>query len=319
MLKETGLPPAQTSTPSDKGFQKESIAAAIARLLAFTSTLSVVFYCFEVRWFTLHPVFMSFAFTYMISEGVLTAREMKIRPTERKQLIQNHILLQFGTLLFGGFGFLVILSNKLYYEKQHFQSWHSIMGLITIIALCIEVLLGLFIQYRWLRNVLAPILPQPSQPAAPLVGIDVQNPESTAPSAPLPIPKRTSTTAITTLLHRFLGLTILFGGITTIITGLQSDFFVNKNSTVVQIYLITILVLMAICLIIALSKSKPIKNKKSATMLPPMTNNLPLVPSPKKATTSGILSSIGTPADMLSFLPTTISPPVKDKNTLKDK
>jgi hypothetical protein len=325
MLKETGT--TVVVAPPAQDLKKESIAGAVARFFSLLSCLAVIFYCFEVKWFSLHPVLMSFAFTYLISEGILTAREMKNRPMDRKQLVQSHLFLQFGTLVFGGFGFLVILSNKIYYNNKHFQTWHSILGLITIVGICIEVLIGLYIQYRWLRNVLRPLLPQTVPPAqnggatilpttiAPVLNMDLQ-PTITPPTTSTLPPakkKRAKTSTIVSYIHRLLGLTVFIAGLITMGTGLRSNFFVERAPIYVQIPIFVCLVGIGICILFAMRRGKVTSSAGPSSST--------AMPSTPKRTAANLLGSLGGPSDMLSFLPTTVTapPPSRDVNTAKDK
>jgi hypothetical protein len=336
MLKETGQSSVSSNTsltaPTQNLLQDESISGGIIRFVSFLSCLAVIFYCFEVRWFSFHPILMTFAFTYMISEGILTAREMKNRPMERKQLVQSHLLLQFGTLLCGGFGFLVILSNKIYYNKMHFQSWHSILGLFTIVGICIEVLIGLYMQYRWLRNVLSPLLrtTQPNSvlpttlPTAttPVLNMDLQSmtvPITTAGTttngATLPVAKKkgSKTSTMIAYIHRLLGLAVFFAGLVTISTGFRSDFFTERVHFVIQIVLTSFMVILGLCIIIVM-------RRRDNTSISSVPTTKPILPTAPKLGRNNLLSSLGGTTDMLSFLPMTVTvPPTKDINTTKDK
>lgn len=239
---------------------------------------------------------------------------MKIHPMDRKQIVQSHLLLQFGTLLCGGFGFIVILSNKIYYDKMHFRTWHSLMGLFTIITICIEVLLGLFLRYRWLRNILNPVLPQtiisqngsvPSQ-APSAMTLQPSNSSTLQPS------NRAKVSTTVTYIHRIFGLVVFYAGIATIILGFRSDYFISRVPLIAQLILISFIITIAVCIMLAMRGTKSIKTKPS---LPIGTSSS----NPNKIRGSNqIIGSLNGSTDMLSFLPTTVAP-IKDVNTAKDK
>ncbi len=310
MLKESTANAAVT-TPQD--IRRETIIANVARFFAFVSTVGVIFYSFEVKWFTLHPVLMTFAFTYLISEGILTAREMKSRPMDRKQLVQTHLLLQFGTLTCGGFGFLVILSNKIYYNNLHFQSWHSLLGLATVVIICIEVLIGLYIQYRWLRSVLSPLMPQNQSILPTTIPPPVNGDLPSSTGLPPAKKKRAKTTQTVAYIHRIVGILLFIFGLVTIGTGFRSNFFVDRAPLYAHIILYGSLGVIAICILLAMRKrgKPPVSSAPSATVAAPVLPN-----TPKRG--ANLLGALGT-TDMLSFLPTTVTAPVKDVNTAKDK
>ena len=111
----------------------------------------------------------------------------------RSQYMNIHVILEVMSLICFLLGFYSIYLNKDNLGKPHFTSWHGILGLIQLIAICAQVVIGTFAKYR--------ILPIMFFPAAKLKTV-----------------------------HVTLGITITMLVMCNLITGWYSNWFINNSS-----------------------------------------------------------------------------------------
>ena len=61
--------------------------------------------------------------------------------------IRIHWLLQLGAVTCAVLGLLAIVVNKIQKNKEHFTTWHGVIGLITVIYVVVQALCGVFLLY----------------------------------------------------------------------------------------------------------------------------------------------------------------------------
>ncbi|XP_070795766.1 probable transmembrane reductase CYB561D1 [Pituophis catenifer annectens] len=94
--------------------------------------------------FSWHPVFMSIAFCLCLTEAILIfSPEGSLFFCSHNVKVQLHWIAQMLALGAATLGLVFIISSKNRSELPHFISWHSILGLLTILATCGQVLCGL--------------------------------------------------------------------------------------------------------------------------------------------------------------------------------
>ncbi|XP_026572660.1 cytochrome b561 domain-containing protein 1-like [Pseudonaja textilis] len=104
--------------------------------------------------FSWHPVFMSIAFCLCLTEALLIfSPEASLVFCSHKAKVQLHWIAQMLALVAATLGLVFIISSKNRSELPHFISWHSILGLVTILATCGQVLCGLGLLFPQLLRI----------------------------------------------------------------------------------------------------------------------------------------------------------------------
>ncbi|XP_015671286.1 cytochrome b561 domain-containing protein 1 isoform X1 [Protobothrops mucrosquamatus] len=104
--------------------------------------------------FSWHPVFMSIAFCLCLTEAILIfSPEGSLFFCSHKVKVQLHWIAQVLALVAATLGLVFIISSKNRSELPHFTSWHSILGLLTILALYGQVLCGLCLLFPQLLRI----------------------------------------------------------------------------------------------------------------------------------------------------------------------
>ncbi|KAM6454459.1 putative transmembrane reductase CYB561D1 isoform 2-T2 [Liasis olivaceus] len=104
--------------------------------------------------FSWHPVFMSIAFCLCLTEAILIfAPEGSLFFCSHKVKVQLHWTAQMLSLGAATLGLGFIISSKNRSELPHFISWHSILGLLTFLATCGQVLCGLCLLFPQLLRI----------------------------------------------------------------------------------------------------------------------------------------------------------------------
>ncbi|PSN54864.1 hypothetical protein C0J52_12412 [Blattella germanica] len=108
----------------------------IGRLIFVTFTVYIIYMCFEdYSLFSWHPTCMTVGSLLLMAEAVMTISQDSIIASklDHHGRVRLHWVLQAGAAGFIFAGFLVIVINKNINNKNHFQSWHSIIGLVFFI------------------------------------------------------------------------------------------------------------------------------------------------------------------------------------------
>ncbi|XP_077337468.1 putative transmembrane reductase CYB561D1 isoform X1 [Lithobates pipiens] len=117
----------------------------LAHILAFGFTLFLIILARPgTSLFSWHPLFMAIAYCLCMTEAVLllSPETSPLCPLSRKSKTRLHWLLQLCVPILAGTGISFIVCSKNRSEQPHFTSWHSILGLITLIATCCQTVCG---------------------------------------------------------------------------------------------------------------------------------------------------------------------------------
>ncbi len=189
-------------------------------------TLYITWLCTEWTLFSLHPVLMTFSFSFLIVEGILTVyrRKQHKNLVERRALVSEHVYLQFGTLAFAVLGFISAFYHKMSRGKRHFKSWHSWMGLVMMLGLLFEILLGMYLYYPKLRSLLT---------RSSGSGSSSQNRSSLSDDVGGGGSSSSTTTTSSSVIglikwskkwHQYLGMIVFYAGVISMILGLDSNY-----------------------------------------------------------------------------------------------
>ncbi|XP_030077756.1 putative transmembrane reductase CYB561D1 [Microcaecilia unicolor] len=133
-----------------------SLPGLLAHLLAlsFTSFLMLLSRP-GTSLFSWHPFFMALAFCLCLTEAILllSPENSPFCFCSRNTKVRLHWIGQSFVILFAAAGLVFIISSKNRSEQQHFTSWHSILGAITIAATCGQALCGVFLLFPKLVNI----------------------------------------------------------------------------------------------------------------------------------------------------------------------
>ncbi|ESO95738.1 hypothetical protein LOTGIDRAFT_116525, partial [Lottia gigantea] len=88
-------------------------------------------------------------FMMMIFEGILMfSRESSLVGSwSRPSKVTAHWVCMTTGVVFALLGLTAIMYNKHLNDKPHFKSWHGLLGLITVIFACVEVMGGVCVKY----------------------------------------------------------------------------------------------------------------------------------------------------------------------------
>ena len=70
-----------------------------------------------------------------------------ILSSPRATKVKFHWILQTSAVISALGGFAAIYYNKNMYNKPHFKSWHGLLGLSTVILICLQSLQGVGVMY----------------------------------------------------------------------------------------------------------------------------------------------------------------------------
>ncbi|XP_043572267.1 probable transmembrane reductase CYB561D1 isoform X2 [Chiloscyllium plagiosum] len=104
--------------------------------------------------FSWHPACMTTAVCFCMTEAILTF-SLDSSPfffCSIKAKVRIHWMMQVFAAIFGSVGLIFIVSSKNISESLHLTSWHSFLGLGTLIAVCGQLLCGLFLLFPQLIN-----------------------------------------------------------------------------------------------------------------------------------------------------------------------
>ncbi|XP_077190341.1 putative transmembrane reductase CYB561D1 isoform X2 [Paroedura picta] len=99
--------------------------------------------------FSWHPVFMSIAFCLCLTEAILifSPEGSLFCSFSHKIKVQLHWTAQMLALMAAAVGLAFIISSKNRSELPHFVSWHSCLGLLTLLAMCGQIICGLCLRF----------------------------------------------------------------------------------------------------------------------------------------------------------------------------
>ncbi|KAH0630004.1 hypothetical protein JD844_012543 [Phrynosoma platyrhinos] len=99
--------------------------------------------------FSWHPLLMSLAFSFLMTEAVLvfSPESSLLRSFSRKAKVRFHWALQLLSLICAVLGLAIISYNKYLNGKDHFVTWHGQTGLLTVLYASMQCLGGLALLY----------------------------------------------------------------------------------------------------------------------------------------------------------------------------
>ena len=100
--------------------------------------------------FQYHPISMTVCFLGLMPELLYVSRSLrKCRSmNERSERIGDHLLLATMVKTLALVGFIAIYVDKNHRGKKHFTTWHGLMGVITVLVVAFQVLVGLAYHFR---------------------------------------------------------------------------------------------------------------------------------------------------------------------------
>ncbi|XP_051890870.1 probable transmembrane reductase CYB561D1 [Pristis pectinata] len=104
--------------------------------------------------FSWHPACMAVAVCFCMTEAILTF-SMDSSPffcCSVKAKVRLHWMMQVLAMIIGSIGLIFIVSSKNISESPHLTSWHSILGIGTVITVCGQLLCGLCLLFPKLIN-----------------------------------------------------------------------------------------------------------------------------------------------------------------------
>jgi len=97
----------------------------------------------SLGWFPLHPTLQSLALSFF-TYGILT---LQAQPTSQAKTKRAGLVRHQVAMLFSGFpaivlGTFAMIYNKHTHRAPHFTSWHGIFGLVAIIWILLQIVVG---------------------------------------------------------------------------------------------------------------------------------------------------------------------------------
>lgn len=109
--------------------------------------------------FSWHPTLMILAYGLILFEGVRVFSSKFYSNINKTSKITIHWIFQVISILLALIGFTVIFYNKILKNKWHFQTWHAVFGLATILITLIECTGGIMAKYSFLlKKVTKPLM-----------------------------------------------------------------------------------------------------------------------------------------------------------------
>lgn len=125
-----------------------AVTAAHLTGLILTTTISVISRP-GTSLFSWHPVCMSVAYWLCMTEGLLlfSAEGSLCCCKSRKRKARVHWLCQTGGLLSALIGLAFMVASKTRSELPHLVSWHSVLGICTLVVTVLQAVCGLCILF----------------------------------------------------------------------------------------------------------------------------------------------------------------------------
>ncbi|KAM8931185.1 transmembrane reductase CYB561D2 [Pelodytes ibericus] len=134
-----------------------AISGATAHLATVTFTVYMI--CVSqpgTTLFSWHPFLMTLAFSFLMTEAILvfSPDSSLLRSLSRRARVRAHWILQLLSMLCALLGLGIIYINKVLQEKQHFSTWHGLLGGLTVLWAVVQSLGGVSLLYpkvlqRW--------------------------------------------------------------------------------------------------------------------------------------------------------------------------
>lgn len=143
-----------TNTPTPPSKQVGNYTITTVRRIATVVIVTVLLYSYQGLYvtdlFPYHPLAMTLAFVAVLPEVVYASSLVKRSKTmaDRSDLTMRHILLALLLKTLTLIGFCVIYINKAIRHKVHFKTWHGKLGLLVMLVLIAQVVVGLLLYWR---------------------------------------------------------------------------------------------------------------------------------------------------------------------------
>ncbi|KAJ3515957.1 hypothetical protein NLJ89_g1418 [Agrocybe chaxingu] len=141
---DNSTPPLMVSEDMEEDRQGDTIARHAALIFSFivvAVTWTITLTSRPSGWFALHPPLQSLALL-LFTFGIITLQPTNKPKTKAVGLTRHQIfvfLLAFPVIIFGIFA---AWYNKFLRDAQHFKSWHGVIGVISMLWLIFQVILG---------------------------------------------------------------------------------------------------------------------------------------------------------------------------------
>ncbi|KAM9365121.1 putative transmembrane reductase CYB561D1 [Pholidichthys leucotaenia] len=108
--------------------------------------------------FSWHPMCMSAAYCLCMTEGILllSAEGSLLCFKSRKAKVRLHWFCQALTLIIATTGLCFIVASKTVSGLPHLTSWHSVLGICTLVATFLQVVFGVCVIFSKLLRLSAP-------------------------------------------------------------------------------------------------------------------------------------------------------------------
>lgn len=125
----------------------------VRRIIAAVVVFVMAYQFVEPSWrnvFQYHPLMMTVAFIGFLPEIVhLSNNFRRCRSmTDRQQTVDQHLQFAVAMKIVSLLGFAAIEVSKIQRHKRHFTTWHGLIGLMCVIALVLQVIIGIVYHYR---------------------------------------------------------------------------------------------------------------------------------------------------------------------------
>jgi hypothetical protein len=137
-------------TPRITDFNKTT---QIRRIASAAIVLLMSYHFVGSSWtdvFQYHPLMMTVAFLGFLPEVIhLSNNFRRCRSMVERQLtVGLHLQTAIAMKVLSLIGFVAIEVSKIQRKKKHFTTWHGLIGLICIIVLALQVVIGIVYHYR---------------------------------------------------------------------------------------------------------------------------------------------------------------------------
>lgn len=137
-------------TPRIADFTK---VTQVRRIVAAAVVLLMSYHFVGSSWrdvFQYHPLMMTVACVGFLPEIMhLSNNFRRCRSmVERQQTVGLHLQTAIAMKILSLIGFVAIEISKIQRKKKHFTTWHGLIGLICIIVLALQVVIGIVYHYR---------------------------------------------------------------------------------------------------------------------------------------------------------------------------
>jgi len=108
--------------------------------LLFDKNISSLIYDWNKSPFTFHPLLMTIGLLFCYGNAIILYRTFNKTPKLTVKIL--HALLLISSLVFAGIGLAAIIRSKNLQNRSHFMTYHSWIGLTTIILFVFQWILG---------------------------------------------------------------------------------------------------------------------------------------------------------------------------------